>query len=110
MDNAVTYTGRGGVTVEVSPRDGAVRFVVADTGMGIAPDLLPRLFEAFVQGDDSMTRRFEGAGLGLFICRNLVEAMGGRILVESELGKGSTFIVDLPLPPPPVTAAQALAA
>lgn len=110
IDNAVTYTDRGRVSVEVSPRDGAVRFTIADTGMGIAPELLPRLFDVFVQGDDSITRRFEGAGLGLSICRNLVEAMGGRISVDSELGRGSTFIVDLPLPPPSDVIREPLAA
>ena len=110
IDNAVTYTDRGRVSVEVSPRDGAVRFTIADTGMGIAPELLPRLFDVFVQGDDSITRRFEGAGLGLSISRNLVEAMGGRISVDSELGRGSTFIVDLPLPPPSDAIRESLAA
>ena len=106
VDNAITYTDRGGVSVGVTPRDGAVRFTVADTGMGIAPELLPRLFDVFVQGDDSITRRFEGAGLGLSICRNLVEAMGGRVTVDSAPGRGSTFTVDLPLPAPPPDAAR----
>ena len=101
IDNAITFTELGRVEVEVSPLDTAVRFTVSDTGMGIAPDLLPRLFDVFVQGDDSITRRFEGAGLGLSICRNLVEAMGGRISVDSEVGRGSTFAVDLPLPAAP---------
>lgn len=101
VDNAVTYTERGRVDVVVRPLGAAVRFTVADTGMGIAPELLPRLFDIFVQGDDSITRRFEGAGLGLSICRNLVEAMGGRISVDSEPGRGSTFTVDLPLPAAP---------
>ena len=107
VDNAITYTDRGRISVGVRPRDGAVRFTVADTGMGIAPDLLPRLFDVFVQGDDSITRRFEGAGLGLSICRNLVEAMGGRISVDSAPGCGSTFTVDLPLPAPPASVDQA---
>lgn len=98
IDNAITYTDHGRVDVVVSHRDAAVRYTVSDTGMGIAPELLPRLFDVFVQGDDSITRRFEGAGLGLSICRNLVEAMGGRISVESAPGRGSTFTVDLPLP------------
>jgi signal transduction histidine kinase len=99
IDNAITYTDDGQVSVSVGPRDAAVRFTVTDTGMGIAPELLPRLFDVFVQADDSITRRFEGAGVGLSICRNLVEAMGGRISVDSEPGRGSTFTVDLPLPP-----------
>ena len=110
IDNAVTYTQRGRIVVEVSPRDGAVRFVVSDTGMGIAPDLLPQLFDVFVQGDDSLTRRFEGAGIGLSICRNLVEAMGGRIGATSEPGQGSVFTVDLPLPPAEPQATCRLAA
>lgn len=110
IDNAITYTDRGRISISVGPRDGAVRFTVADTGMGIAPDLMPRLFDVFVQADDSITRRFEGAGLGLSICRNLVEAMGGRVSVDSELGRGSTFTVDLPLPPVPDVAMEALAA
>lgn len=101
IDNAITYTDVGQVSISVGPRDGAVRFTVMDTGMGIAPELLPRLFDVFVQADDSITRRFEGAGVGLSICRNLVEAMGGRITVDSEPGRGSTFKVDLPLPPAP---------
>ena len=100
VDNAITYTQHGRVSVSIRPLEGAVRFTVADTGMGIEPDLLPRLFDVFVQGDDSITRRFEGAGLGLSICRNLVEAMGGRIMVDSTPGQGSTFTVDLPLPVP----------
>lgn len=110
IDNAITYTERGRVNVEVGPRDGAIRFAVSDTGMGIAPDLLPRLFDVFVQGDDSVTRRFDGAGIGLSICRNLVEAMGGRIGVTSVPGEGSVFTVDLPLPPAPTDAACRLAA
>lgn len=104
IDNAITYTDVGQVNICVGPRDGAVRFTVIDTGLGIAPELLPRLFDVFVQADDSITRRFEGAGVGLSICRNLVEAMGGRITVDSELGRGSTFKVDLPLPPAPQSA------
>lgn len=111
IDNAITFTEQGKVEVTVRPLDTAVRFTVADTGMGIAPDLLPRLFDVFVQGDDSITRRFEGAGLGLAICRNLVEAMGGRISVDSQPGRGSTFTVDLPLPAAPAVApGEALAA
>jgi signal transduction histidine kinase len=98
IDNALTYTERGGVTVTARQDGEVVRIAVTDTGMGIRADLKPQLFDVFVQGDDSLTKRFDGVGLGLSICRNLVEAMGGRISVESEEGAGSTFTVDLPLP------------
>ena len=110
IDNAITYTDQGQINVDVDRHVGAVRFAVKDTGIGIAPDLLPQLFDVFIQADDSLTRRFEGAGIGLSICRNLVEAMGGRISVASEPGQGSVFTVDIPLPPAPAEAAPRLAA
>jgi CheY-like chemotaxis protein len=71
---------------------------VSDTGIGIAPDVLPRLFEPFSQGDASTTRRYGGTGLGLSISRQLVELMGGRLEAFSRLGEGSTFVVRLALP------------
>jgi PAS domain S-box-containing protein len=99
--NAVKFTSEGGVDIEVSRapamRDG-VRFVVRASGMGIAPGDLARLFRSFEQADASTTRRYGGTGLGLAISRSLVEMMGGRITVESSVGRGSAFTVDLPLP------------
>lgn len=74
-----------------------VRFSVADTGIGIAPNARTWLFEPFRQADGSMTRQYGGAGLGLATCRQLAELMGGSIDVESELGRGSTFYVTVPL-------------
>jgi CheY-like chemotaxis protein len=74
-----------------------VHLEVSDTGIGIAPDTAGRLFEPFSQADASTTRRYGGTGLGLAICRRLAEAMGGSIGVESELGRGSTFWIDVPL-------------
>lgn len=98
IDNAIRYTDHGAVTVTATVSDDALRIVIKDTGIGIRPDLRASLFDVFVQGDDSLTKRFEGVGLGLAICREMVDAMGGRISVESQEGSGSTFILDLPMP------------
>jgi PAS domain S-box-containing protein len=97
--NAVKFTEAGEVRVRASRApDGALVLAVKDTGVGIAPDQQARIFEAFVQADDSSTRRFGGSGLGLSIVRRLAEAMGGGVSVESALGRGSTFTVRLALP------------
>ena len=95
--NAVKFTENGGVGVAVCGDDGGVRIVVRDTGIGIEPARIPLLFQKFVQADSSTTRRFGGTGLGLAICRELCKAMGGSIGVQSEVGVGSVFVVDLPL-------------
>lgn len=94
--NAVKFTEQGSIVIRArllnQEADGIrVRFEVQDTGIGIADEHLPRLFEAFEQADVSMTRRFGGTGLGLAITRNLVKLMGGEVGVESQPGEGSTF-------------------
>ena len=76
--------------------DGELCLVVRVTGIGIASDVLPHLFLPFHQGDNSTSRRYDGTGLGLAITRRLVELHGGRIEIESELGKGTTVRVFLP--------------
>ena len=97
--NAVKFTASGGVEVAVEPRPkGMVAFAVKDSGIGIEPESLKRLFKPFTQGDGSTTRRFGGTGLGLAISKKLVDAMGGEIEVESRPGEGSRFYFTLPLP------------
>ncbi|HEY1385085.1 MAG TPA: ATP-binding protein [Dongiaceae bacterium] len=96
LGNAIKFTERGTVTVRVSgePKgDGLyrLRVTIADTGIGIAPDTIPRLFQKFSQADNSTTRKFGGTGLGLAICRELAQLMGGQVGVDSAPGKGSTF-------------------
>jgi signal transduction histidine kinase/ActR/RegA family two-component response regulator len=99
LSNAVKFTPRGSVAakVDILGETGALTIVVADTGVGIAPEKLPTLFEKFTQADNSATRRFGGTGLGLAICRELTQMMGGAIKVETREGAGSTFTVELPL-------------
>jgi len=94
--NAVKFTERGSVTVAVRGCDGGVEIAVADTGVGIAPENRAMIFEPFWQVEPSMTRRYGGVGLGLYIARRLVDALGGTITLDSKLGRGSTFRVWLP--------------
>jgi PAS domain S-box-containing protein len=101
LGNAIKFTETGSVTLSVEPhKDSAVptalRFTVADTGIGIAGNKLGRVFERFTQADSSTTRRFGGSGLGLTISKRLVELMGGRIWVESQVDKGSRFAFAVP--------------
>lgn len=99
VNNAIKFTERGSVTVTVSQRslnynELSLQVAVQDTGIGIPPEKQATIFEAFVQADGSMTRRFGGTGLGLSICSKLIGMMNGRIWVESEEAKGSTFRFD----------------
>jgi signal transduction histidine kinase/ActR/RegA family two-component response regulator len=99
--NAIKFTRSGHVWVTVSAcndRPGLAEFRVEDSGIGIAPEDLPKLFQKFTQVDTSTTRHFGGTGLGLAICKGLVERMGGEIGCQSEPGKGSAFWFRIPLP------------
>jgi signal transduction histidine kinase len=119
LNNALKFTEFGSVSLTIRPAAEeigdapALDFVVSDTGIGISPEVLPALFAAFTQGDGSIARRFGGSGLGLSICRKLTELLGARMLVASEVGRGSTFTLRLPVqpvarvaeaPPPPLPA------
>ncbi len=94
--NAVKFTRRGSVRIDVSRDNGTVRFGITDTGIGIDPSNLDRLFQPFVQLDAGLTRQHGGTGLGLYICRRLATLIGGRIDVVSEAGCGSVFTLILP--------------
>jgi len=100
ITNSVKFTERGGIRVSVAPaaEPGLIRFSVADTGIGMAEHLRAHVFEKFTQADQTITRRFGGAGLGLAICKQLVEAMGGDIDFVSEVGRGTTFWFTARLP------------
>jgi signal transduction histidine kinase/CheY-like chemotaxis protein len=97
VGNAIKFTENGSVNLTVNPHEEGVLFQVIDTGIGIEESQLPEIFEVFTQADTSTTRHFGGSGLGTTISRQLVEAMGGRIWAESEIGKGSRFSFILPL-------------
>ena len=115
LGNAIKFTATGGVELVILPQASAddavrLRFEVRDTGIGVAPEALSRLFQPFSQGDASITRRFGGTGLGLAISQRLVRLMGGTLGAESRPGQGSTFWFELPFardgesPPVPVAA------
>ena len=96
--NAAKYSPAGGrIELQLNPRDGELEIAVRDEGLGIAPDEQSLIFEKFYRADANMTRGVSGSGLGLYISRELVNLMGGTISVQSEIGKGSTFVVTLPL-------------
>lgn len=97
LGNAIKFTGDGSVTLKASaPRDGLLRFEVIDTGPGISRSAQRRIFEKFTQADTSTSRRYGGSGLGLTLCKEFVELMGGRIYVESEEGQGARFVAEIP--------------
>ncbi len=103
LNNAVKFTEKGDVRLRVfsasdwqDPDRPTLCFEVSDTGIGIPPDKLDSIFEAFSQADSSTTRKYGGTGLGLTITRKLAEALGGRLTVASEVGKGSAFCIELP--------------
>ena len=96
FDNAVKYTDQGKITIGLTGDNQIAQLYIKDTGVGIPTEDIPHLFQKFYRVDNSATRTIGGTGLGLYICRKIVELYQGRIWVESELGKGSTFFINLP--------------
>ncbi|MDQ5886177.1 MAG: two-component system, OmpR family, sensor histidine kinase VicK [Patescibacteria group bacterium] len=96
FDNAVKYTDTGKISIGLTGDDDVVQIYVKDSGKGIPTEDVPHLFQKFYRVDSSATRTIGGTGLGLFICRKIVEMYNGRIWAESEQGKGSTFFINLP--------------
>ncbi len=99
LGNAIKFTEHGEVVLEVVPSGQGLHFTVRDTGIGMTTEAVSRLFGAFMQADESMSRRYGGTGLGLAISKYLVELMGGHIRAQSRLGEGSVFIFEVPLKP-----------
>lgn len=99
INNAIKFTQNGSIDFSYEIANNEIQFYVKDTGIGIAPEFQDKIFERFVQVDLNITRGFEGAGLGLAICKGLVEKLGGKIWFESEVNKGSTFFFTIPYKP-----------
>lgn len=96
FDNAIKYTESGKITIGLTGNDQIVQIKIQDTGEGIPDTDIPHLFQKFYRVDNSATRTIGGTGLGLFICRKIIELYNGRIWVESTVGQGSTFYINLP--------------
>ncbi|MEO6760906.1 MAG: ATP-binding protein [Candidatus Saccharimonadales bacterium] len=96
FDNACKYTEEGKISLGLTGNDDVVQLYIRDTGNGIPPEDIPHLFQKFYRVDNSATRTIGGTGLGLFISRKIVELYRGRVWVESTVGKGSTFFINLP--------------
>jgi signal transduction histidine kinase len=97
LSNAIKYTDDGSIGVHAEAVDGRLKIGVSDTGVGIPPDELGRIFDEFHRADSSGTRQRRGTGLGLTISRRLARTLGGDVTVESRLGTGSIFTLELPL-------------
>ena len=97
LSNAIKFTDRGGVVLTAREEGGTVAFEVRDTGVGIRPEYLERIFDSFWQVEQSHSRKIGGSGLGLAVSRRLARLLGGDLIVESVAGTGSTFTFRLPL-------------
>ncbi|MFT5881674.1 MAG: PAS domain S-box-containing protein [Crocinitomicaceae bacterium] len=100
VSNGLKFTNEGSVVVRAShPNENTIELSITDTGIGFAPELTTKLFKPFIQADASTTRKYGGTGLGLTICKQLIEIMGGSIRASSTLGEGATFVVTFPYLP-----------
>jgi len=98
IDNAIKYTPSGGITLSVTQHEGFARLVLTDTGIGISSEDIPKLFNKFTRAKDANRQNVIGTGLGLYIAKQMVEAQGGKVWLESEGGgEGTTSIMELPL-------------
>ncbi len=104
IDNAIDYTLEGSVTVNLSEIGKAIVFSVTDTGIGIEPDVIDNLFTKFYRASDAVKVRPDGTGIGLYVCKTVVESHHGKVWVESQRGKGTTFFVELPKKQPKLKA------
>ena len=96
IENAIKYTPQGEVRVDITGTEDSVIISIKDTGLGIPPEDIPHLFQKFYRVDNADRQAIGGTGLGLYLCRRLIEAMQGRLWVESTFGSGSTFFIELP--------------
>jgi signal transduction histidine kinase len=97
LSNACKFTKDGAITVDVRRGGDSVTFRVHDTGIGMTPEQLARLFQPFSQAEATTSRKYGGTGLGLVLSRRFCQMMGGDVTVESEPGKGTTFVIELPV-------------
>ncbi|MBO7141865.1 MAG: hypothetical protein J6V76_02005 [Bacteroidales bacterium] len=100
IHNAVKFSAAGLIGVDYRITDTRILFSVTDSGIGIPPDRYSEIFESFYQVDNSLSRHYQGLGIGLSICKGLLNLMGGKITVDSQVGAGSTFTFDIPSQPP----------
>jgi len=97
IDNAVKFTTDGTISIGCEKKEDEIQFYVKDTGIGISPENKHRIFSNFEQEDFAISRKYEGTGIGLSIAKGLVELLGGKIWLDSQKGKGSTFYVSIPI-------------
>jgi len=97
ISNAIKFTQKGNINVEVRKKDKFIYISIKDTGIGIPEDKIDSIFDPFIQVDSSLTRNYEGSGLGLSIAKSIVDLHNGQLKAKSRVGKGSTFTIELPL-------------
>ncbi len=106
IDNGMKFTHEGGIAIGINGDDNSITVAIKDTGIGIPQEDIPHLFQKFYRVDNSATRTIGGTGLGLYLVRTLIELFGGRIWIESEFGKGTTFYFTLPRIKEPETSVE----